>query len=220
VGNRDTSRLIVELAARASRVSPLWPPGRRVAAWLVACLIVLGLVNARAARPDLAERLRESAYLIDLASILILATLLAHRASLAAVPGREQGRLAGVVGVACGTLVVALGVLHRTDAGQSLETFMTVGLPCLGTTALMAIVPTAALLVAVRRGAPVAPARAAALAGAAGWLLAYLAARLTCPLDEVFHIWVWHLGPVAVASACAAALGAVWLERWKRSPPG
>jgi hypothetical protein len=220
VGDRDTSRLIEGLAARANRVSPLWPPGRRVAAWLVGCVIALGLVTAGGARPDLHQRLRESAYLVELGGILVLATLLAHRASLAAVPGREAGRLAGVACLVGGALVAGLAVLHPTDPGQSLETFMSAGVRCLGSTALMAIVPTGALLVAVRRGAPMAPVRAGALAGASGWMLAYLFARLTCPLDEVFHIWVWHLGPVLVAAACTAALGAIWLVRWKRAAAG
>jgi hypothetical protein len=63
-------------------------------------------------------------------------------------------------------------------------------------------------------------ARAGLLAGGAGWLLAYLFVRLTCPLEEALHLWTWHLAPAVAAAGGAAALGAVWLDRWKRTRHG
>jgi hypothetical protein len=106
------------------------------------------------------------------------------------------------------------------DLRQPLSTFLAAGLHCLRNTALMALLPIGLLLVTLRRGAPVAPGRAGLLAGAAGWLLAYLFVRLTCPLEDALHLWAWHLGPVVAAAGGAAALGAVWLDRWKRTRHG
>ena len=42
------------------------------------------------------------------------------------------------------------------------------------------------------------------------------ALQLVCPHDERWHLLVWHLGPVALGLVTSAALGAIWLSRWRR----
>lgn len=214
--DRETSRLIEHLAAEARPVSPLWPPALRALAWVIAAATLLGLLTTSHLRPDLAVHLRRWRYLLELGSIVGLTTAVAHLAALAAVPGREASRAVAAVTILAAAVVAGFAFLHPMDLAQSLAGFTRVGLDCLRHTMLLALVPTALMLLAIRRGAPLAPATAGALAGVAGWLLAYLFVRLTCPLDETLHIWLWHLGPIGPAAAIMAALGAFWLGRWRR----
>ena len=68
----------------------------------------------------------------------------------------------------------------------------------------------------VGRGATLVPALAGLLAGAASLLLAAVAVRLACPLDERWHLLLFHLAPVVIGAALSLALGRAWLARWRR----
>ena len=77
----------------------------------------------------------------------------------------------------------------------------------------------AALLVALacvmflRRGAPVAIERSAWLTGLAAGSLGTFAYGITCPLDGMIHLGLWHFVPVVI-SAIAARLLLPPLIRW------
>ena len=101
------------------------------------------------------------------------------------------------------------------------------GAGCLEKTVALAALPWVMLVVALRRGAPVAPAMGGALAGAAAFLLANVAMRVVCPIDAHLHVLTWHLLPAGVAAVLSGALGATWFGRWalsagpsRRQPPG
>ncbi len=53
----------------------------------------------------------------------------------------------------------------------------------------------------LRRGAPVSIERSAWLAGLAAGSLGTLAYGITCPLDTLSHVGLWHVAPVAIAAA-------------------
>ena len=93
--------------------------------------------------------------------------------------------------------------------------FIATGLGCATSTVGLAALPWCALLIAVRRGAPLAPARAGALLGAAAFFMAALLMRARCPLDERLHLLVWHALPVAGGTVLSAVVGLAWLRRWR-----
>ena len=61
------------------------------------------------------------------------------------------------------------------------------------------IIAVAAILF-LRRGAPVSLDRAGWLVGATSGSLGALAYNLTCPLDSLLHVGIWHVAPVFVAA--------------------
>ena len=65
----------------------------------------------------------------------------------------------------------------------------------------------------LRRGAPVSIERAGWLAGLAAGSLGTLAYGITCPLDTLSHVGMWHIAPVAIA-AVAGRLIVPPLIRW------
>jgi hypothetical protein len=210
-----SSRLIEGLVADTHRRRALWPPAWRMVAWFGAALVLFGLVAGAGLRGDLLERLHESRFLLEVTTAGLLAMLLAHRTFLTAIPGRQHAPAATAVALVCAAVVASLAPLHPVDVTQSLDTFLDRGLACLRDTTLLALVPAGILLVAARRGAPLLPAQAGALAGAAGWVTAYLLMRFRCPLEDALHLCTWHLLPGFAGAALAAGVGLVWLGRWK-----
>ncbi len=71
----------------------------------------------------------------------------------------------------------------------------------------------AASVLWLRRGAPVSIERSGWLAGLAAGSLGSLAYGITCPLDTLSHVGLWHVAPVAIA-AVAGRLVVPPLIRW------
>ena len=210
--------LVENLIADADPVRPLPPPGRRLDAWLVlslgAVLTVVALLLH--VRPDVTTAIVTGPFLCAVGSSLAAAWAVAWLALRAAIPGEEPGRremrFAIVLSVAA--ILVVLLAPARTPA--SLASFVGIGLRCLLGTLMLAAVPWAALLLALRRGAPVTPGRAGALAGAAAFLMAAAGMRFVCSIDEAFHLLAWHTAPIAAGAGVSALVGAAWLGRWSR----
>ncbi len=87
------------------------------------------------------------------------------------------------------------------------------GLHCFLAGTVSGVLVAAALVVWLRRGAPVAPNVAGFHTGVAAGALGSFAYGLSCPQDTIMHLGLWHVAPVAVS----AALGRIVvppLVRW------
>ena len=71
----------------------------------------------------------------------------------------------------------------------------------------------AALVLWLRRGAPVSPAAAGLHAGVAAGALGSAAVGLSCPIDGTMHLGIWHVLPVAMGAAIGR-LAIPPLVRW------
>jgi len=87
------------------------------------------------------------------------------------------------------------------------------GWHCLGSALGAGLVVALAAVLFLRRAAPVALARQAWLTGLAAGALGTLAFGVTCPLDDLAHLGLWHVLPVPLA-ALAARLAVPPLIRW------
>ncbi|GEO01182.1 hypothetical protein NSE01_30140 [Novosphingobium sediminis] len=87
------------------------------------------------------------------------------------------------------------------------------GINCLGSGVLWGSLTLTALIMWLRRGAPVRPHYAALLSGVAAGSLGMFAYSLHCPSNDVVHIGLWHSGAVAL-SALIARLVVPPLIRW------
>jgi len=208
--------LIERLVEDARPVAPLWSPAVRLALWLGLATVIFMLTVHAGLRRDLGARLGDPLFCLELVTLLTGAVALAALAFRAAVPGREPGRRE--VGVAAGLVALAavlwLRLPMRTE--MPISEFVHVGSGCMARTVLLAAAPWAALLVALRRGAPLAPVTAALLAAGAAFVMAFAVMRLVCNLDELLHILVWHAGPILGGMAVSALIGVAWLSRWRR----
>ncbi len=208
-----TARLIADLRP----VRPLWSFRTRFTLWTGFGLVSFAVVVATSCRPDIAAELRDPAFVLHLAVLLAAAACTGALALRAAVPGGEPARAAIFLtgGLVAAAFLLALAV--PAGAAVVSQEFVARGITCVLWTAVLALPPWLGLLVALRRGAPLAPRTAAALAGAAAVLLTAAVLRTACPIEERWHLIVWHLAPVSVAAAVSAALAAAWLRRWRTS---
>jgi hypothetical protein len=213
---------IDRLVEDARPVRRLWPPILRLTGWLGVVLVVGVALWLVGLRQDVVARLtapRFCAELVCLGGAALVAAWLALRG---AVPGLDggSGRL-----VLVGTIATAMSLcLVQSPAPATslfVLRFVEAGVPCAGRALLLVVAPWAALLWAVRRGAPLRPTSTYALGGLAASLAAYALMRLRCGLDEPFHVVVWHGAPVLLATAVAAAVGlaSARSHRVPTSPP-
>ena len=211
---RTRELLIGRLVEAAHPVRRLWPPWARLSAWLGLGLVVVGVVALGGLRSDLIARLREPVFLIELATLLAGATLFAVLAFRAAIPGCAPRRWETVLAIGLVAAAAAVSFYRPVHAELSMAQFFHMGLGCAARTFLIALAPWCALVMAIRRGAPLAGAAAGALSGAAAFVLAFGIMRAACPMDELLHLVVWHGVPVLVGVAVSALVGFLWLSRW------
>jgi hypothetical protein len=210
---RNHQALVERLAADLRPGPRLRSPTARMLAWMAlpaALLIGAAVTHLRA---DLAERFRAPAFVLELGLLAAGAGISTWLVFRAAVPDRRS---------AAGGFWLTLGLVAAAVAALLAEPwslppsggFAAVGAGCLEKTVILASLPWVVLVVALRRGAPVAPATGGALAGAAAFLLANVVMRVVCPIEAHLHVLTWHLLPAGVAAVLSGALGAAWFGRW------
>jgi hypothetical protein len=77
---------------------------------------------------------------------------------------------------------------------------------CLFSALMAGLVVAVAAVLFLRRGAPVALARQGWLTGLASGALGALAFGMTCPLDTIGHLGLWHVLPVPLAALAGRAI--------------
>ena len=207
--------LVQRLQAEAAPVRRLWAPGARFGLWLALVAMVGGVVGLSGVRPDLAQQLHDPVYLLETALLTVAGLAAALLALQEAIPGRAARRLERIVPFGLVLVAAVLWFRHPMRGDVAVSQFIATGLGCATSTVGLAALPWCALLIAVRRGAPLAPARAGALLGAAAFFMAALLMRARCPLDERLHLLVWHALPVAGGTVLSAVVGLAWLRRWR-----
>lgn len=87
------------------------------------------------------------------------------------------------------------------------------GLHCFLAGTVGGVLVAAALVAWLRRGAPVAPNVAGFYTGVAAGALGSFAYGLSCPVDTIAHLGIWHVAPV-VLSAVLGRIVVPQLVRW------
>lgn len=87
------------------------------------------------------------------------------------------------------------------------------GVVCAAAALLSAVLTGAALVLWLRRGAPVSLGAAGWQTGVAAGALGSVAHGLSCPIDDIVHLGIYHFVPVAIAGVIGAAI-VPKLVRW------
>ena len=114
-----------------------------------------------------------------------------------------------MLGLLPATALVTLAI------GGSLASIMAdpYGFECMTAGAGFGLVTGAALVMWLRRGAPVSLNAAGLFTGVAAGAIGSFAYGLACPIDTIGHLGIWHVLPVAIA-AVAGRLVVPPLVRW------
>lgn len=212
----DTNDLIAQLAGRAQPVTRLLPPWRRAVRWLSASLAYAGIVVAAClyASGSL-PRSVEARLVLELAAILATAIAAAIAAFSSVVPGRQRRfLLLPLIPLGVWLAMLGQGCLHDRlalgAAGLELRADWDCALPAL----ILSVLPAGAMLLMLRRGAPLIPAATLALGALAAAAIADFGLRIFHAGDLSVQILTWHAGGAIVASMIAGSLGSRVLK-WR-----
>jgi hypothetical protein len=204
-----TEELIERLAAEARPIRRLPPPSRRLALWLAITLpSVAAVVLTMGPRPDLWPIVMERRFQIEQAAAFATALAAAFAAFSAVIPGRSWWPFALPVlplAVWVGSLSLdCIGLL--IDAGPA-ALRIEWDWVCLPAIATVGAVPAIAIVVMLRRGAPVMPCTAVAFGALAAGALGNFGLRLFHAQDASLMVLVWQFGSVVLLTVMAGCVG-------------
>lgn len=204
-----THDLIESLVADLRPVRRLRSPLLRAVGWLCLAALVLSLLAvSQGLRPDLADRLRDPAFV--LAILAALATGVASALATFQLSLPDRSPLWGLlplpplvlwlsgVGAQCLTGWVAIGPagIHLGEAARCLATLVLTSLPL-----------SLALFIMVRRARPLLPTRAALTGSLAVAAMSATALSLYHAADATVLILLFNLGTTALLAGLAALVG-------------
>ncbi|QCI65413.1 NrsF family protein [Phreatobacter stygius] len=200
-----------DLIAALSRDATLTeaPASRRIALALVVSAVIAFALLMLVVKPrsDLAEA--ATTMLFDLKMVYV-ATLVVGAVALLRAAARPEGVLSPVLLLVPAALMLfGLGHELATQAPAAYGTRL-VGRNwalCLVAIPFMAAAPLAAILAAMRAGAPADPTRAGAIAGFAAGAIAAVFYGLHCVDDSPLFVATWYTVAIGVMAAAGAAIG-------------
>lgn len=214
----DTDGVIARLVREAQPVRRLRDPLLRTGAWLAIALAAVGLsVGLMGPRPDLAIMLQDARYVTEQVAALLTAVATAFAAFMIVVPGRSR---AWIVLPAL-PLSVWLGSIAWGCVAEWLrgEAAFASDWSCLPAIALVGAIPALAMVLMLRRGAPLLPHLAVCLGALAAAALGDFGLRLFHAIDAGLMVLVWQIGSVVLLTAILTRF-APSLLRWQHRAVG
>ena len=211
-----TDDLIIELARRASPVTPLAPPAVRCARWAGAMVLLTAVgVLLLGPRADLARALVQPAYGARLVTTLLTAALASFGAFTLSVPNAHRSPLTQILPYAAFASWILLLTALLFSGGEPIGRLLAfpVNWPCGYKIFGFSLIPGVVLFMLIGRAAPLQIIQNAATAALAATTLGAVATQLICPVDDPAHQLVGHVLPVVVLAVIGLAVGYRTLER-------
>jgi hypothetical protein len=201
--------LIERLAADLKPVRPLRPPWARTALWLgIALPYVAAVVWGKLTMIDPVHAANDTRFMLQQAATLATAVTAAIAAFRSAVPGFDMRIL---------LLPIAPLALWLASVGHGcIQDWLRLGADglavrpdwdCLPMAIIIGIVPAAALIVMLRKAAPLYPRLTLALAALAVASIANFGLQVAHARDASIMVLVWHLGAAGVLATLGGWLG-------------
>lgn len=205
----ETRHLIDRLVAGLDEVRPLPSPLRRLALWLAVSLpFAAVVVLLMSPRPDLAARMADTRFLVEMLAAFLTALTSAYVAFKLVIPGSDR-RLLWLPALPAGVWLATLGAgcladwLRDGAAGLRI----TPDLACLPKIALVGSVPALTIVLMLRRGAPLAPHGTLFLAVLGAAALGNFGLRFFHAQDAGLMVLIWQFGSVMLLATMAGFCG-------------
>jgi hypothetical protein len=215
----NTDELIKGLAADLRPVRPLRSPWARAMLWMMIALpYVAAVVWGKLTRIDPTQVAADTRFIVEQTATIATALTAAVAAFYSVIPGVDRkvlllplpplGLWLASVGHGCMQDWLRLGADGLTIRPDWV---------CLPLATLIGIVPATALVIMLRRGAPLRPRWTLALAALAVASVANFGMQFAHLRDASIMVLTWHLGAAAVLSVAGAWLGRLVLG-WRHMP--
>ena len=215
-----TPDLIEALAANATPVRRLRPPLARATSWLsFAAVILVLLAVSHGARPDLAQRLQQSTFVVSMVASLLTAILAAIATFLVSLPDRSRGwLLLPVPALVLWISTIGYGCLTDWVSVNTSGLRMGEAARCFATLVLTSVPLSLLMFVMVRHAAPLRPMPVALTGSLAVAALTASALSLFHEFDATIMILMWNFGSAALLVGLGALLGRKMFS-WSPPPP-
>jgi hypothetical protein len=215
----DTDAFIARIAEDAEPVRQLRPPWQRTLFWVALGVPPLVLVIAgHGLDVGLDSIIGDRRLLLEQAAALTTAVSAAVAAFASTVPGANRKWLwVPAIPLAVWLLTVGKGCVDDIFRLGPDALSLRLDTGCLLPMVLIGIVPTIAMVVMLRRGAPLSPRLSLALGALATAAIVNFGLRLFHVGDISLMVLVWHFGLVAVLSALAG-IAAPRILAWRQDP--
>jgi hypothetical protein len=213
----DTGELIHQLAERPSPVRRLPPPWRRAAIWFAISLPYVALITFfHPMRPELSQLLADRQFIVEQLATLATAATAVTAAFCSVIPGYNRKiLLLPLLPLAVWLISLGDGCIRDWIRLGSDGLQLRADWTCLPPAALIGTVPAFAIVIMLRRGAPLYPRTTLALAALAVAALGNLGLRVYHLGDASIMVLVWHFGSVVMLSLIAGLIGKLLLN-WKK----
>lgn len=217
----DTDEFINRLVADLQPVRPLKRPWARAVLWLgLALPYVVAVVWTKLMMIDPAQIVFDARFIIEQAATIATALTAAIAAFCSVIPGFDRRMLL--------LPLVPFGLWLASVGHGCVQDWLRLGADglsirpdwdCLPSAAIIGIVPAAAMVAMLRKGAPLHPRLTLALGALAVASVANFGLQFAHVRDASIMVLAWHLGAAAVLSALGGWLGQLVLG-WRdpRSP--
>jgi hypothetical protein len=216
----DTEQLIHQLADHPAPVRRLAAPWRRAAIWFAISLPYVAIVVLAHSMPasmpiDLSHIVHDQQFIIEQIATLLTAITAVMAAFCSVVPGYNRRiLLLPLLPLAIWLLTLGDGCVRDWVRLGADGLLVRSDWSCLPPAALIGIVPALAIVMMLRRGAPLYPRVTLALAALAVAALGNFGLRLYHVGDASIMVLVWHFGSVLVLAFIAGWIGRFVLN-WK-----
>jgi hypothetical protein len=212
-----TDDLIRRLSRDVQPAPPLRRPFLRAAVWTIGAVLYVAFVVMWMAPPDaVMSRWSELSFTLRQIAALATAATAAAAAFAMTVPGRGRGALlAAVVAASAWVGLVASGCIQDWMAAGRAGLALRSDWACVAGIPMTAVIPGLALVLMLRRGAPLHPRATSALAALGVASLASLGMCLAQPHEWNIIVLVWHGATIGAMSVLGAIAGRSILN-WTR----
>lgn len=196
----ETDRIIARLVQDARPVRRLGHPLLRTVAWLAIALAAVALsVWFMGPRTDLGVKLHDARYVAEQIGALLTAFTTALAAFAIVVPGRSRYWIAlPIVPLLLWLASIGAGCIADWLRGDAI---FESDWSCFPAIALVGAIPAVAMVLMLRRGAPLMPHLAVGLGALAAAALGDFGLRLFHATDAGLMVLVWQIGSVAILTA-------------------
>jgi len=206
----DTRQLIDQLAARATPVRPLLPPGQRALRWIAFVLAVIAaMVVISGLRPDLLAALSVPSVAVEWVASALTGLFAAYAVFQVSVPGRSA-RWAWLPVLPLVVWVGGLGLGCLGDwarMGTQAFAFDHHGAHCFGAITMISLPLILILLLMVRHAGAVRPVPTALLGALSAAALSAAGVSLIHDGETAFMVLLWHVGAIALLVLLGATFG-------------
>lgn len=205
----NTEELIAQLAQQTAPVKRLPSPHRRLAVWLAWVVpVLLAIVLVMGVRADLSARMADPAFALQHMAAAATGLCAAWAALASTVPGISRWRLALPVPPALVWLAsIGIGCLREWAEWGADSLLPAIHPRCLDEIALISVIPLAALVALVRRGASFQPRLTGILTALAAAATGSAALDLFHPAEAAIIVLVWHFMGITVLSLLFGLVG-------------